>query len=224
VTLPAVTTPDTLLERLRRVERPLPALLWRAARNRLWRTREKRVYVYDAADAARLPNPRILARDRREDLRYYERKASWQMSPDDYRAEARLRLARGEHLYTLVEGERLLHYAWLVPDHERGVDAALGQVFLAPPGSAALYDHYTHPHARGRGLYYQALCQLLHDVCAITPATRAYVYVYADNGPSRHVIEKVGFRHVGSLVLQRRLLLVRRFAVSAGGEFRTALL
>lgn len=219
-----MTTPDTLFERLRRDQRPLPAVLWSAARHRLWHTREKRVYVYDAAEAGRLPNPRILTRDRLEDLRYYERTESWQMPPDDYRAEARRRLALGERLYTLVEGERLLHYAWLVPDHERGEDAALGQVFLPPPGSAALYDHYTHPRARGRGLYQQALCQLLHDVCAITPATRAYVYVYADNGPSRHAIEKVGFRHVGSLVQQRRLFLVRRFAVSAGREFRTALL
>ncbi|HJT22761.1 MAG TPA: GNAT family N-acetyltransferase [Nitrospira sp.] len=215
---------QALLQRRRYDERSLPTVLWHAVRNRVWYRREKRIYVYEAERIQHVPDSFLLQRNRLEDLRYYERTVSWQMSPDAYQQEARLRLAKGEHLYTLVDQGRLVHYAWLATHHVRGEDRTVGQVFFAPPDSAALYDHYTHPLARRRGLYFKALCQLLHDVPVLTKAKRAYIYVYADNSPSRHVIEKIGFRYVGSLVEERRLLAVRRFPVSAGGEFRTALL
>jgi len=220
----AMTSVQTLVERLRQEKRPLPSLLWRAARKRLWYRCEKRIYVYDAHRIHSLPDSKTLRRDQVEDLRYYERTASWQLSPEEYRAAARVRLAQGEHLYTLVEQERLLHYAWLQPCHTRGEDAAVGQAFFPPRDSSSLYDHYTHPLARGRGLFYHALCQLLHDVPILAKTKQAYIYVYADNGPSRHVIEKVGFSYVGSLIEDRRLFSARRHAISAGGEFRTALL
>jgi RimJ/RimL family protein N-acetyltransferase len=71
---------------------------------------------------------------------------------------------------------------------------------------------------------YQALCQLLHDVPAVAKTKQAYIYVYGDNTPSRRVIEKIGFRYVGSLIEDRRLFTARRYAVSGGGPFRTALL
>ena len=215
---------QNLVARWRHDKRELPALLWRVAGKRVWYRCEKRIYVYEADRIQDLPNPRRLRRDRVEDLRYYERTASWQMPPDVYRATAQRRLADGEHLYTLVEGDRLLHYAWLQTCHTLGEDAAVGQAFFPPPDSSALYDHYTHPSARGQGLFYQALCQLLHDVPALTKTKQAYIYVYGDNGPSRHVIEKIGFRHVGSLIEDRRLFTARRYAVSAGGPFPTALI
>jgi hypothetical protein len=215
---------QSLMQHRRYDDRSLPTALWHAVRNRIWYRREKRIYVYEAGRIQQVPRSSLLQRNRLEDLRYYERTVSWQMSPDAYRQEARLRLAKGEHLYTLVEQGRLVHYAWLATQHVRGEDMTVGQVFFAPPESAALYDHYTHPLARRRGLYFKALCQLLHDVPVLTKAKRAYIYVYADNSPSRHVIEKIGFSYVGSLVEERRLLAVRRFPISAEGEFRTALL
>ena len=68
------------------------------------------------------------------------------------------------------------------------------------------------------------MSQLLHDVLALAKAKQAYIYVYGDNKPSRHVIEKIGFRYVGSLIEDRRLFTARRCAVSAGRPFRTALI
>jgi len=203
--------------------RSLPLKLLQAARKRLWYRSEKRVYVLPVEQIHRLPYPRLLRRDRLEDLAYYERTGSSQLPPDAYREAARARRAQGDHLYTLVEGDRLVHYGWLMPHHVREEDKALGQVFFAPSDSAALFDFYTHPLARGRGLFFKAICQLLHDVPA-TNARRAFIYVYSDNGPSRHVIEKVGFRYIGSMVDEARLRAHRRYAVSAGGEFPTALL
>jgi RimJ/RimL family protein N-acetyltransferase len=220
---------ESLARRWRYDPRPFPIILLHGLRNlvehnRFWYRVEKRIYVYETSRIASLPQPHLLSRDRVEDLQYYERTASWQVSPEDYREMANARLDTGDHLYTLVEGDRLLHYAWLQPHHNRGEDNKAGQVFFPPPASAALYDHYTHPLSRGRGLFYHALCQLLHDVQTMTDAKQAYIYVYADNGPSRHVIEKIGFTYVGSLIAERRLREARRYAVSAGGEFPTALL
>ena len=210
--------------RWRQDRRGLAAALWHIALKRVWYRCEKRIYVFEADRIAGLPNLNRLQRDRPEDLRYYEQTVLWQQSPDAYRATAQKRLAEGEHLYTLVEGNRLLHYAWLQPCLTRSEDTAVGQAFFPPPDSSALYDHYTHPAARGQGLYYQALCQLLHEVRSLTKTKQAYISVYGDNGPSRHVIEKIGFRYVGSLIEDRRLFTARRYAVSGGGPFRTELL
>jgi RimJ/RimL family protein N-acetyltransferase len=215
---------QSLGQRWRQDKRQLPALLWLAARRHVWYRCEKRIYVYEADRIFSLPHYDRLRRDEVSDLQYYEQTASWQLSPDVYRATARRRLAQGEHLYTLVDGKRLLHYAWLQTSHTRGEDTAVGQAFFPPPDSSALYDHYTHPSARGQGLFFQALCQVLHDVPAVAKTKRAYIYVYGDNRPSRHVIEKVGFRYVGSLIEDRRLLSTRRYAVSGGGAFKTGLL
>jgi RimJ/RimL family protein N-acetyltransferase len=205
-------------------EGALPLKILQAARRSLWYRREMRVYVYPAEAIASLPDTLILNRDRIDDLRYYERTDPTQAPPGAYRETARARLRNGDHLYTLVEGNRLLHYGWIQPDHERGEDRATGQVFFPLPGAVSLYDFYTHPRARGRGLYFKSICHLLHESVSVLKAERAYIYVAADNGPSRHVIEKVGFRWVGSLVKEGRLRAVRRYALSGGGEFRAALL
>ena len=119
---------------------------------------------------------------------------------------------------------RRLHYAWLIERQIRGEDGWVDQVYFPPPDTAVLFDHFTHPLARGRGLYYQALCRLLHDARDVAGARQAYVTVFGRNEPSRHVIEKVGFQHEGSLIKERRLLWSRRYAVSTGGTFPTSLL
>lgn len=202
----------------------LPLKLLQAARRSLWYRREMRIYVYPAEAIAALPDPLVLNRDRVEDLRFYERTDPTQAAAGAYRETARARLRNGDHLYTLVEGGRLLHYGWIQPEHDRGEDRSTGQVFFPLPGAVSLYDFYTHPRARGRGLYHKSICHLLHESVSLLHAQRAYIYVAADNGPSRHVIEKVGFRYVGSLFKEGRLRTVRRYARSGGGEFRTALL
>jgi RimJ/RimL family protein N-acetyltransferase len=198
--------------------------LLKAVRNRVWYHRELRVYSFPLADLSGLPHPIILERDCFDDLRYYERSTKEQQPPHLYRKMALERMAEGFHLYTLVEHGRLLHYAWLIERQTRGEDAWVDQVYFPPPDTAVLFDHFTHPSARGRGLYFQALCQLLHDARDLTQARQAYVTVFGNNGPSRHVIEKVGFQHEGSLCKERRLLWSRRYAVASRQEFKTAML
>jgi hypothetical protein len=215
---------DDLLGHLRFGDRPLISRIFRAAAKQIWYRSELCVYVLPVEEIGTLPHPVAMQRDRFDDLRYYERTAAVQLSPENYRREARARLDRGEHLYTLVENDTLLHYAWLVPFARPERDKVLGQVFYPAADSVSLYDHFTHPFGRRRGLYFKAMCQILHDVPLLTSAKQVYIYVYADNDPSRRVIEKVGFHYLGSMVMECRLRMLRRYPLSVSGEFRTALL
>jgi len=198
--------------------------LWGAVKRRVWYERELRVYRYPLDESPRVPRPTIFRRDCLDDLRFYERSSKEQHPAAAYRTMAGERMAQGFHLYTFVEDDRLLHYAWLIERQTRGEDGWVDQVYFPPPGTAVCFDHFTHPAARGRGLYFQALCLLLHEARDLAGARQAYVTVFGSNRPSRHVIEKVGFQHEGSLFKQRRLLWSTRYAVSAGGPFATALL
>jgi RimJ/RimL family protein N-acetyltransferase len=67
------------------------------------------------------------------------------------------------------------------------------------PGSAALFDFFTHPQARGKGLYQAAMQQMLHDASCIPNTSQVYISVMADNVASRHAIEKIGFKYKCSL-------------------------
>jgi len=158
-----------------------------------------RVYRYPLDHTPPLPLPTIFRRNCLDDLKHYERSSKEQQPPDAYRTMAVERRAQGFHLYTFVEGDRLLHYGWLIERQTRGEDGWVDQVYFPPPDTAVLFDHFTHPLARGRGLYFQAMCRLLHDAWEVARARQAYVTVFGSNGPSRHVIEKVGFQYEGSM-------------------------
>lgn len=202
----------------------LLALLAGAMKRRVWYRRELRVYCYPLEVSPPLPRPAIFERNRFEDLQYYERTDKYQPSPEVYRKMALERKAQGFHLYTFVQERRLLHYGWLIERQTRGEDDWVQQVYFPPPDTSVLFDHFTHPSARGKGLYFQALCRLLHDARDLSGARQAYVTVFGSNAPSRHVIEKVGFHHEGSLYKERKLFWSTRYSVGAHHDFRTALL
>lgn len=194
-----------------------PKRIAAAVARRLWHRRELRIYVCDAARIATLPRTGRCARDRWDDLRACEAWSYEHMTRDEYLAHLdERRRTPGNHLYSLVEDGTLVHYGWLISRQERAPDAALGLVFRPPPGSAALWDYFTHPRARGRGLYRETLGQCLHDAVEIDGASQVFIYVDAANTVSEHAIRKVGFQYYGSLVLERRLGRARRYAISAG--------
>ncbi len=203
--------------------RPL-VFLAGAMKGRVWYRRELRVYGYPLEGSPPLPRPAIFERNRFDDLEYYERTDKYQPSPEVYRKMALERKTQGFHLYTFVQERRLLHYGWLIERQTRGEDDWVQQAYFPPPDTSVLFDHFTHPSARGKGLYFQALCRLLHDARDLAGARQAYVTVFGSNAPSRHVIEKVGFHHEGSLYKERKLFWSTRYSVGAHDEFRTALL
>jgi RimJ/RimL family protein N-acetyltransferase len=189
-----------LFQRARRVR--LTALSRRVSR-RLWDNAELRVYVFEAGRVAALENPRLMSRDCLADLLSFQVMEAWQ-ARRDFLAQSLKRLEEGIHVYTRAEHGRLVHYGWLIERQERAFFPEVGQPFQFPPGSAVLFDFYTDPSVRGRGLYQASLRQMLHDAAAIPGTRQVYICVLADNGPSRHVIEKVGFRHEISLFRRLR--------------------
>jgi GNAT superfamily N-acetyltransferase len=196
----------------------------RSAKRRLWHRRELLIFCCTAERIARLPRAGAMRRNAVEDLAFYQPTDFDQMPPDRFRAVARERIAGGHHLFTTVEQGLLIQYGWLIDRQTRAEDAELGQVFFPPPESAALYDYWTHPSARGRGLHFAALCQRLHDARDRAHAERAYTYIYSDNAASIRGALKVGFTQQGSLVTTRRFFVRSRFAIPATDDFRAGLL
>jgi RimJ/RimL family protein N-acetyltransferase len=192
-----------------------PRRIARAIVRRLWHRCELLIFVCPAERISGLPNPRRCARDRWEDLNACDAGSYGDMSREQYVAhlDARRRIA-GNHLYSVVEDGVLVHYGWLAARQERAPDEQIGLVFIPPRGSAALWDYFTHPIARGRGLYRDSLWQCMHDAVEIDGARQVFIYVYTDNPVSRHAIEKAGFEYYGSLVLERRFVRRRRYGVS----------
>lgn len=113
------------------------------------------------------------------------------------------RLERGEQLYTVADTQRLLHFGWLVPRQEEARFSEVNRLYRYPQPGAVLYDFYSHPSARGRGLYQRTIKRILIDLKRhAIESTWAYISVLSDNKPSRHVIEKLGFQHIDSLYVE----------------------
>jgi RimJ/RimL family protein N-acetyltransferase len=157
-----------------------------------------------------------LARDRFEDLACYAPAERWQPTTTAFLRSAMERLENGEHCYTYVEDGVLAHYGWLAERQESTFMDEVRQSWRLPPGSAVLYGFYTHPRFRGRGLYASALRRMIRDAATIPGLGEIYIGVRADNGPSRRVIEKVGFVYDRSFYARRRLASVRRWAGASG--------
>jgi RimJ/RimL family protein N-acetyltransferase len=195
-----------------------------AIRARCWYHLELCFYACDEKNILTLPRHQFLRRDCFDDLHYYARDEREQMSPETFRRESTKRQALGYHLYTIVQDGRMVFYAWLVDRQARSEDPMLGQVFFPPTDASIIFDCFTRPADRGKGIYYRALCQMLHDARDIAQARQVCMGVFADNPASCHVIEKVGFRYIGSMIKHRRLFKTHRYPVAVNHKFKTALL
>ncbi len=206
-------------------QRPsIPDSFMQAVRNRLWRRMELRCYAYRFASFESPPRQSFLRRDCMEDLHRYVRHESDQMTREDFLVESRRRRALGNHLYSLVHDGTLLYYGWLVDRQDRSEDPMMGHVFFPPANASVIFDCFTHPSVRGQGLYYRALCQMINDAKESTQAGAVCLGVFSDNLPSLHVINKLGFCYLGSLIKEQRLGTTRRYATAADPAFCSALL
>ena len=136
-------------------------------------------------------------RDTIADLLRFQEQAETPSRQEFYRT-ALARLEQGHHCYTVVEQGRLVHWGWLAEGQDRGFLEEVHQPFTYPSGSVALYDFYTDPAFRGRGLYTASIGQMLNDASA-AGHQRAWIFVTADNRASRSVVEKARLAYVLSL-------------------------
>lgn len=168
--------------------------------SKLHRRREVRLYAFDLT---RLPVSSGRAAVRRNSLA--DVLAAFD-TPDGalgprraYLAEALRRLERGEHVYTRVEGGRLVHFGWLSPQKKEALLADVGQRVRFAEPAALLHDFYTHPARRGRGICQSSLRHVLADAAQIPGARVAYAAAPAQGVAAIRALENVGFTHVGTL-------------------------
>jgi GNAT superfamily N-acetyltransferase len=182
-------------------------------RSLLWQRDEFRIYRYRLADPPHLAIAGGVAirRDHAPDLDLYEPTAPWWLPKRKFLEKARERLAAGEHVYTITAAGRLVHYAWLADRRDEISIQEVDQTLHCTIPSAWLYDAYTAPEARGRGLHTRSVLTRLRDAAALAAAPWAYVGCLAANRASRRVIEKVGFVYYVSLHRMQLLGFARRW-------------
>jgi RimJ/RimL family protein N-acetyltransferase len=169
----------------------------------IWMERHLIVYRMDRNKAQSLLVDSAFKINSEEDIFCFQQTECW-LSRDSFIAEARRRISNGIRIYTITSNDILLHYGWLVPHQERAWFPYVQQYFDFPPKTAVLFNFYTHPAARGRGLYQRAMARMAHDAARIENAEHVFIAVESHNHRSRHAVEKVGFQSVAIPYLRQR--------------------
>jgi GNAT superfamily N-acetyltransferase len=108
--------------------------------------------------------------------------------------EAEARVREGNAPYLACLDGRPVAVGWSA--HRRGHIGSLARAFELPPASRYLWDFYTVPELRGRGIYPRLLQAALDTD---TEATRFWIGHDAENVASRRGILKAGFGVVGEV-------------------------
>lgn len=195
--------PDGLFARVQRTPlRAVPVKVIRAVARAMYSAREMRIYRQEPV-VTLAPTDLILQRDNWGDLALYAPAESGDPSKDEFLHHARLRRDAGAHVYSTASHGILEHFSWLMTGGEQqGVKFLEG--FALPQESAFLWDDYTHPSARGRGLHSTSLRRRIADA-GNDGVAWAYISVRSDNVPSRRNIERAGFHHYRSIHTTRLL-------------------
>jgi GNAT superfamily N-acetyltransferase len=174
------------------------------------------VYRLSAAEVAMAGDGPELRRDAIEELLLYQPSSTSDPSRQEFLAAAWQRLEEGHHVYTWAAEGRLLHYSWLGPRTSSG-GSDFGHEFRFPEPAVVLWDDYTRPEARGRGLQTTSLHRRVKDAAA-AGETSLMIGVRGENRVSRHNIEKVGFRYWASGWARYRFGRVTRWITYADAE------
>lgn len=151
-------------------------------------------------------------KDNIQELLLFKQSEPWRTRKDFLEVSLR-RLENGEHVYTIADRGILLHYGWLIDSQAKSFFSEVQSEYEYPEEGAVLYDFYTHPKTRGKGLYQHTLTYILNDLmspCLDSPGAYSggvrhfppvvYISVRSDNVASRRVIEKLGFEYIESIV------------------------
>ena len=176
-------------------------------RFRVYSQQELRTYRLPVDEHALETDGERLAVNCVEHLLLYEPAEPEDRPVSVFLSDCKRRLVSGDWVFTEIDNGRLIHHAWMGKRVGR-VPTDLPGFFDFPPDSVTLWDDYTHPSARGRGLHKRSLRQRLKSAARLAHARTAYIFVFADNVASRKNIEGVGFVYFRSLF--RRILLGSR--------------
>jgi hypothetical protein len=184
-------------------------------KRQIYSTTDLRIYSMSLREeVVASANAPVFCKDSWKDLEAFDAQHGW-VSRDVFLADAKTRLANGEHVYTLAENGRLVHYGWAVGPVERRYIPDVDQFAEFPADSVYVYDFFTHPECRNRGIYQHSLRQILRELGASLTFEQAFIGVESANSPSRRAIEKIGFIYRFSLFHRWRLFRVQRWLVKA---------
>lgn len=194
-------TPDNIHRVIGLLKRVTLKRLLKAAMDTLpskKRENEYRVYCYSVEEAMNLPTIDNIEVNQTIDFLKFKPTESWQ-TRQNFFSTCLGRFKNGNCGYSYSDDEFLLHSGWLAPLQDKSYFTEVSKEYIYPEPGAVLFDFYTHPKARGQGLYQKSLTRMLKDATHIPGINYIYISVLADNSPSRHVIEKVGFQYLDSV-------------------------
>lgn len=181
-----------------------PGPLIRAARRRWSDRSQTRVYALDAASAGPLQGSDICRRDHLPDL--------FGAAPGSQAERLRLalrRLEEGQHVYTRVEGGRLVHCAWLA---ERAAKIVLGsEQHLDLPQNAALLDEDSTLAGAESSLREGSLRQRAADALRVPGTDWVFLVAPAQDTTLHRLAESVGFTRHASFFTETRRGKTRRW-------------
>ncbi len=124
----------------------------------------------------------------------------------DSAATFRRRLSPWTQCFVVEDGSRFVHASWVTS--ARAWTSEIG-AFIAPPvGDAYIYESFTRPETRGRGVYPFALNSICTELRRQRVA-RVWVGAEADNEPSLRAIDKGGFQEAFQLTFHRSRGVIR---------------
>lgn len=118
-------------------------------------------------------------------------------SPRSFRA----RLSPTTSCFVVESNRRLLHATWVTTSG--AWTRELRAYLRPPPGDAYIYESFTHPDARGEGLYPFALRKIASHAAG-QGLDRLWVAIEAGNPSSLRAVAKAGFDPVFKLKFERR--------------------
>jgi len=136
------------------------------------------------------------------DLLLYRPASAGDRSRQQFLYDCARRFEEEQVVFTFVENGELLHHAWIAPRAGRA-PSGVGNNIVVPERSCVLWDDYTHPSARGRGLHKTSI-RARAEYALRAGFRHVYINVYAVNAPSRRNIESSGFEYLGSMVREVR--------------------
>lgn len=119
----------------------------------------------------------------------------------DSAATFRRRLTSTTRCVFVFGGAELLHASWVTTG--AAWTREIRAYVVPPPGDAYVYESFTRPEARGRGVYPFALKGIC-DWGAGTGVERIWVAVESGNAPSLKAIRKAGFEPAYEMSYGRR--------------------
>jgi ribosomal protein S18 acetylase RimI-like enzyme len=104
--------------------------------------------------------------------------------------------------YLVLDGNSIVHATWCTTG--AAWTREIRRYFCPPPGDAYVYESFTRPEVRGRGVYPFALSSIAADL-ERAGVPRVWVAVEADNHASLRAVGKGGFSPVDEIGFRRRL-------------------